>query len=85
VDNFSFVGGADRIGERNGNLEELLEGHSLIGNEVRKRFPLHQFHRDEVDAVRLFDGVDSNNVGVVQGGERFSFALKPGPTPFVLG
>ena len=36
--------------------------------------PLDELHRQEVHAVRFFHGVDGDDAGVVEGGERLRLA-----------
>ena len=48
-------------------------------NHVGQRFPFHHFHRQERRAVRFFDRVDRDDVGVIQRGDRLSFALEAQP------
>ena len=56
----------------------------FFGQELRERLPANQFHRDEVNAVRLFDRVDRDDVGVIEGGDSFGFTLEACPAFFVL-
>jgi hypothetical protein len=45
---------------------------------VDRRRPLDQLHDDRTRAAGFFEAVDMNNVGVVEGGENFCFALESG-------
>ena len=62
------VGAADRVGEGNCDLQQLPSANPFQATS-RKRPSFDQLHGDEVDAVRLFDGMDGHDVGVVQGGD----------------
>jgi hypothetical protein len=43
---------------------------------LRQILALDEFHHERTRVLRLFDSVDGGNVGMVQGGEDFRFALK---------
>ena len=45
-----------------------------FGDQLVERLALDQLHREEVDPVRLFHGVDGHDRRVVEGGERLRLA-----------
>ena len=49
---------------------------SLTPNERRQILALDEFHHEGVDVTRLFETVDRGNIGMIQRGEDFGFALK---------
>ena len=80
-----LVGRRDRIRQRNRNIEEATDEESILWEELRKRFSADQLHRDEVKAVGLFDGVDVDDVRVVQRRDGFCLSCDPGPALLALG
>lgn len=70
------VSGAEPFRQRNSDLEEILELHAAVGNPCIERFAFHELHRQEMHIVRLFDRMDGDDVGVVQCGHGFRFALE---------
>ncbi len=70
------VGAADRVGERDGHVEEPIERQTLLRDQLRERSSVDQFHRDEALVLRLLDAVDRDDVGVFERGHRLGFALE---------
>jgi len=70
------AGGGQGVRERHGDPEKLLDGEPALGDELIERLALDEPHREEVDAVRLLDGVDADDSRVVEGGERLRLALE---------
>ena len=66
-------------------FEELIDRETLFGKKLGECFALDQLHGDEVDAVGLLDGMNSNNVGMVERSDGFGFTLEPGTPLFALG
>ncbi len=79
VDDAFLVRGRRRVREGNRDLEKLVESESVFRKKRRQRLPFHELHGDEVDGVRLFDGVDGHDVGVVESCDRFRFSLELRP------
>ncbi len=80
-----LVGRSDGVCKRNRELEELAQREPVFGQKLRQGLPLHELHGDEVDPVCLFDGVDGNDVGVIECGDRFGFSSETSPALFALG
>ena len=57
----------------------------VVGENVRKRLPIDEFHRQVVNAVVLFNRVNGDDVGMVQRGEQPGFTLKPGKAVGICG
>ena len=62
----SLVGRADRVGERDGDGQELLERHPAGGYQRRQRFAVHQLQRDERHAIGFLHRVNGDDVGVIE-------------------
>ena len=65
--------------------KNLPRREALSWQHLCECLPLHQFHRDEVHAAGLFDGVHGHDVGVVQRGDGLRFSREPGATLGVIG
>ncbi len=74
MDDPAFVGGPHRVGQRNGNLEQLRQRQAAGRDEVAERPALDEFHREEVNPVRLLDAVERDDVRVVEGGDGLGLA-----------
>jgi hypothetical protein len=64
----------ERLGDGNRNRQQLVELESARRNQPVERRPLHQLHRDEGNVVRFLDGVNGDDIGMVQrrDGARFT-------------
>ena len=71
-----LVCGADGVGQRDAHLQQLVERHALPADDLGQRLADHQLHRQEGHAVLLVDGIDRDDVGVVQRGNRPRLALE---------
>ena len=58
------------------DLQQLVERHALPRDDLGQRLADHQLHRQEGHAVLLVDGIDRDDVGVVQRGNRPRLALE---------
>ena len=85
MDDALLVCCSDRVRERDRDLEELIDRETLFGKKLGECFALDQLQGDEVDAVGLLDGMNSNNVGMVERSDGFGFTLEPGTPLFALG
>jgi DUF1365 family protein len=56
--NALLMRGRQRIGERDGPLEEPAEGEAGSRQELGQRAAAHQLHRDEVAAVGFFHRIE---------------------------
>ncbi len=75
----------DGIGQGNRDVEEPIQRKAVLGQKLRQRLAVNELHGDEVDAFGLLDGVDCDDVGVVERGDGFSFSLEPSPALLALG
>jgi hypothetical protein len=62
--------GGEGLGEPGGDLQDLGGRESAFRDQAIEGLPLDEPHRQKVDAVHLLDGVDGDDPGVVEGGER---------------
>ena len=67
-------GRAHRIDEGDGQPEEVLQLEPVRRDDLAEGLPLDELHREQKLAFELFDGVERDDVGVVQGGEAAGLA-----------
>ena len=79
------MGGIQRIGDLDAQIEHSFDLQRLASDLVPKRLPLQQFHSDEGSPISLVDFVDSADVRVVQGGGSFGFPLESAESLCVVG
>ena len=79
------VRGGQGVGERHGDLQELLERQAPGRDELREGLALDVLHGEEACAVGLFDRIDGDDVGMVEGGDRLDLAFEAGEALGVLG
>jgi len=71
-----LVGGGQSLGEPGGDLEDPLDRKPSLGDQPVERLALHQLHRQELNAVGLFDGEHGDDAGVVDGRQRLRLAAE---------
>ena len=79
------MGGLQRIGNLNCQVEDLRCSQALLGDAVLERSPLQQFQSDERLAHVLTNFVNGADVGMVERGGRACLALEPLKRLPVLG
>ena len=79
------VGRGQGVGERHGDLEELLERQAAGRNELGEGLALDVLHGEEALAVGLFDRIDGDDVGMVERGDRLDLALEAGEAVGIFG
>ena len=72
--------GGERIGERGPYGENSLEREAALWDACGKRFALDELHREEGDTVALLDGIDRDDVRMVERGNGSGFPLESGKT-----
>jgi len=70
------VGGGNRLGKGQRDPQKLVQGHSTGRDEVGDRLAPHELHGEVVAPVALLDGVDGDDVRVVDRGENPGLAAK---------
>jgi hypothetical protein len=79
------MGGADGVGQGDRNAEEIFERHAARRDVVRERAALDELHRDEDDALVLFDGVDGDDARMIERGDGACLALEARPAIRIAG
>ena len=77
------VGAGERVGERDGDLQQFLERQAIAGDGARQGLALDQLHGEKVDAGArgvLFDGVQGDDVGMLQARHHGRFPFESGPS-----
>src|SRR5450631_1055963 len=76
VDDAFGVGGVERVGELNAEVEQAIERQRTAGELRVKTLALQQLHRNKGLAFLVFYRVDGADVGMVQGGGGARFELE---------
>src|ERR1700691_4278952 len=66
----------ERVGDFDGESEEVFDVHGVAVDAVLERLAIEKFHGDESVALLLTDIVNRADVGMVQGGGGLRFALE---------
>ena len=66
MDDARRVRRSQRPGHRDGVLQDIRHRHAAVGNQLFERLAGDKLHHHEIDAIRLVDFVDGDDVGVVQ-------------------
>ncbi len=72
-----LVCGFQSLGDLLRDGEGLIDGDRPLRDAVSERRSFHQLHHERLHAVGFFEAVDRSDVGMVQRGEHFGFALEP--------
>jgi hypothetical protein len=75
----------DRLGDLQSESDHAWQGETVRWNQFRKRATRHVLHDDEHVAVVLADFMDRADVGMIQRGKYFRFALQGRETINVIG
>jgi hypothetical protein len=70
----------ESFGNLHGKLKGFFDGYWPGFYPIRQSLSFHQLKDEEVCIIECFQAVNGSNVGMVQGGKQFGFALKPGNT-----
>ena len=71
------VGRAHGVGQRNRQVQQSIEWQPFGGNQVGQRPAVDELHREEVRLAGLFDGVDRDDVGVIERSDGAGLAREP--------
>src|SRR5271169_4242455 len=85
VDDSFAVGGIERVGNLNGDVEYGLSVQRAAGDAVLQRRPVQKLHGDERLPVLLTDVIDRADVGVTEGGRSLCLALEASQSLRVSG
>ena len=78
MDDAAVVSGGDRLGQGEGDGQETVELNPAGNNELGQRRPFDELHGVEEGVFEFLDGINRDDVGVAQGGDRPRFALQEG-------
>jgi hypothetical protein len=70
------VRGFERIGNLPGDRQHVVEGHRAPTDEIAKRRSIDELQHQRADAVGVLQAVNRGDVGIVECGEHFRFALE---------
>ena len=78
MDDPLLVSRLQRIGNLTRDWQRLFERNRSMRNPVGQGWSLDELQHERADAVRFLQAVDGGDVGVIESGQRFSFANEPG-------
>ena len=76
MDDSGVMGGFERIGDLDRDLQNLRARQRLARDHVLEGVPLQQFHHDEGLPLELVNFVDGADVGMIEAGGGPGLALK---------
>ena len=76
MDDPLLMGGFEGFGDLLRDRQGFVNGDRPLGDAIRQGRPLDQFEDQRLRALRFFQAVDVPDVGMVQRGEDFGFALE---------
>jgi len=76
VDYAAVVRFVESIGDFGADFEDLLDGESAAGNTLVEALAFDAFHDQEICPVLRADIKQGTDIGVVEGGDGFGFALE---------
>jgi hypothetical protein len=79
------VRGVESVCKLHTDIDRLREREAFGGNGLGQRAPIHQLHREVVDAVGLFHRIDRDDARMVQRGNRLRFTLESGQRVRIRG
>ena len=77
MDDAVFVRGFECVRDQSCDRQGLIDRNRTFCDAIGQCRPFDQFEHERRGAVRALEAVDGCDVGVVQRGEDFGFALKP--------
>ncbi len=78
MDDPLLMGGFQGFGDLLGDRQCLVNRDWPLRDSLRQRWPFDQFQNQRLLPFGFFQPVDVADVGMVQGGQDFGFALEPG-------
>ena len=85
MDHSLLVRRHQRVGECQRQVQHDLRPGRLGASQTSHRHPFDQLHGEEANTAGFLDGVEHDDVRVVQARDRPGFALEPGSTLGVAG
>ena len=77
VHDSGVVGRGEPVGDLAGEIEELARGQGPLRDQLAQGLAFHELHRHPGHGLRYADVVDGDDVGIVERGRGFGFALEP--------
>ena len=62
------MGNGERIGKLGSQIERLMDGKWISGEQLPQRLPADELHRDIGEILVLADAIDRDDVRVIEGG-----------------
>ena len=69
----------DRLDQPHGDVEKGVDAHAALRHDLVQRPSLDELHGEEVGAVVLLDGIDGDDVGMVERRDGLGLALESLP------
>ena len=77
VHDSGVVGRGEPVGDLAREIEELARGQGPLRDQLAQGLAFHELHRHPGHGLRYADVVDGDDVGIVERGRGFGFALEP--------
>ena len=85
MDDAAFVRGIERVGDLASDWNRVIDRQRATLDPVGQCLAVDEFHDEKRRAVDVDDVVESGDVGMIERGEGFGFALKPGEAIGISG
>ena len=77
MDDALFVSGLQCLSDLARDGQRFINRDGSLRDPIRERGSVHELQHERAYAVRLFEAVNMRDVGMIEGGECFRFALEP--------
>src|SRR2546426_951369 len=74
--NAPSMSGAQGIGQRYRQVEKSIQVQAAFRNNLVQVLSFHKFHGEEPDPFGLVNAIDGDDVGMIEGGDRFGLPLE---------
>ena len=71
------VSSSQGIRHRNRDLEEAVDLHATLGDDLTEWLALDQLHDQERDSLVFLDGEEGDDIGMIEAGYRLGFPFEP--------
>ena len=76
MDDVVLVRRVECVGNLSRDVQRLVERNRALGDAIRERRTVHQFHDERAYAIGLFEAVDRRDIGMVERGEDVRLTLE---------
>lgn len=76
MDDAALVGGGQGVCEGEGDGVEPIDGKTAFREKLLERLAGDELHRQEVSALRLLDGEDGDDAGMIESGQGLRLATE---------